>query len=156
MNPPERQQPLIFVVDDDPAALGELTALLSAVGFACHGYSTSKSAVAAAESLQPDLILSDVALPETGGVEMCQRIQQNPALAGVPAMFLSAGQVPDIIHRSNGVHGAYFLRKPPDPEVLIELIGRALQQAGAAPCQRCSAAAQEKGAAVPSPLLSAR
>jgi CheY-like chemotaxis protein len=133
MNPPERLQPLILVVDDDPAALGELTALLSASGFAFQGCSTGASAVAAAESLQPDLILSDVALPETSGVEMCRRIQQNPALAGVPAMFLSAGQIPDIIHRSNGVHGAYFLRKPPDPGVLIELIGRALQQAGAPP-----------------------
>jgi CheY-like chemotaxis protein len=156
MNAPERLQPLILVVDDDPAVLAEVTALLSAAGFACQGHRTSKSAVAAAESLQPDLILSDVALPETSGVEMCRRIQQNPALAGVPVMFLSAGQIPDIIHRSNGVHGAYFLRKPPDAGVLIELIGRALQQAGAAPRQRWPAAAQEKGAAAPSPLLSTR
>ena len=131
MNAPERLQPLILVVDDDPADLGEVTAVLSASGFACEGYCTSESAVAAAESLQPHLILADVSLPEASGVEMCRRIHQNPTLAAVPAMFLSAAQVPDIIHRSDGVRGSYFLRKPPDPGVLVELIGRALKQARA-------------------------
>jgi CheY-like chemotaxis protein len=129
MKSPERPQPLILVADDDPATLGALTTLLSASGFACQGYNNSDSAASAAESLQPDLILSDVSLPHVGGVEMCRRIHQNPLLSAVPAMFLSSGQVPDIIHRSDGVHGSYFLRKPADPGVLVELIGRALHQA---------------------------
>jgi CheY-like chemotaxis protein len=128
MNLPQRPQPLILVVDYDQVVLDELTAMLTASGFACQCCTTSESAVAAAELLRPDLILSDVALPEAGGVEMTHRIHENPALADVPVMFLSAGQIPDIIRRSDGGHGAYFLRKPPDPGVLVELVDRALKR----------------------------
>jgi two-component system phosphate regulon response regulator PhoB len=128
MTSSQRPQPLILVVDDDQVVLSEVTAALTASGFACRCCSTSDAAVAEAESLLPDLILSDAVLSGTSGLEMCRRIQQNPELAEVPVMFLSASQIPDIIHRSNGVHGTYFLRKPPDPGVLVELIDRALRR----------------------------
>jgi hypothetical protein len=41
-------------------------------------------------------------------------------------MFLSRTQVPDIIRRSQEAGGAYFLRKPFDPQVLLELVDKAL------------------------------
>jgi CheY-like chemotaxis protein len=135
MNSSQRPQPLILVVDDDQVLLSEVTAALTASGFACRCCTTCDSAVAEAESLLPDLILSDAVLHGTSGLEMCRRIQQNPDLADVPVMFLSASQIPDIIRRSDGVHGTYLLRKPPDPGVLVELINRALKQVR--PAVRC-------------------
>jgi len=44
----------------------------------------------------------------------------------VPVMFLSGAQIPDIIRRSHAAGGTYYLRKPFDPEVLLELIQKAL------------------------------
>jgi DNA-binding NarL/FixJ family response regulator len=44
----------------------------------------------------------------------------------VPMMFVSATQLPDIVRRSHDAGGAYYLRKPLDPEVLVELVGKAL------------------------------
>jgi DNA-binding NarL/FixJ family response regulator len=44
----------------------------------------------------------------------------------VPVMFISASQLPDIVRRSHEAGGAYYLRKPLDPEVLVELIDKAL------------------------------
>jgi DNA-binding NarL/FixJ family response regulator len=41
-------------------------------------------------------------------------------------MFVSSQQLPDIVRRSYEAGAAYYLRKPFDPEVLIELVSKAL------------------------------
>ena len=60
------------------------------------------------------------------GIQLCERIKRDEGLADVPAMFLSRTQVPDIIRRSREAGGTYFLRKPFDPQVLLELVDKAL------------------------------
>ena len=62
------------------------------------------------------------------GLDMCQRIRQSQALAEVPVMFLSAAQIPDIIRRTDALGGTYYLRRPFDPGVLVELIDKALRR----------------------------
>jgi CheY-like chemotaxis protein len=126
MNSLDRTQALVLVVDDEQMVLDEVRTVLTSTGFVCECCTTAESAIAVAETALPDLILSDVNLHGASGVEMCQRIRQNRVLADVPVMFLSAAQVPDIIRRSDGFHGTYYLRKPFAAEVLVELIDRAL------------------------------
>ena len=128
MSSTERPQPLILLVDDEQVVLDDLEAVLNAAGFACRCCSTVEAGIVAAETILPDLILSDIVLHGESGAEMCQRIQQNPLLADVPVMFLSCAQIPDIIRRSDHHRGVYYLRKPLDPAVLLELIDKALNQ----------------------------
>jgi hypothetical protein len=47
----------------------------------------------------------------------------------VPVMFFSGTQIPDIIRRSDSAGASYYLRKPCEAEVLLELIGKALEAA---------------------------
>lgn len=126
MNHSERTQSLILVVDDEQTVLDEVTTVLSAAGFACQCHTTIEAAMVAAETILPDLVLADVAIQGDSGVEMCQRLRRNPMLADVPFMFLSPSQIPDIIRRSDGNRGTYYLRKPFDPGVLVELLDKAL------------------------------
>jgi CheY-like chemotaxis protein len=126
MNLLERTQPLVLVVDDEQTVLDEVAAALQGTDYAFHCCTTAEAAIMAAEMALPDLILADVNLHGASGIEMCQRLRQNPLLAEVPVMFLSAAQTPDIIRRSDGHHGTYYLRKPFAAEVLVELMDRAL------------------------------
>jgi len=126
MKPTGQQQTQILVVDDEPTILEEVATALSEVGFLCHCCTTAEAAVAMAETSPPDLIISDINLHGHSGLEMCERIKENPALADVPVMFLSGAQIPDIIRRSHAVGGTYYLRKPFDPSVLVELVDKAL------------------------------
>ena len=41
-------------------------------------------------------------------------------------MFVSRSQLPDIVRRSHEAGAAYYLRKPIDPQVLTDLVGKAL------------------------------
>jgi CheY-like chemotaxis protein len=125
MNPQE-QQALILVIDDEPDVLGEVASALGGAGYACHCCGTAQAAIQFARSTTPDLILCDINLEGHSGLELCQEIKQDDALHDVPVMFLSGAQIPDIIRRSHAVGGTYYLRKPFDPEVLVELVDKAL------------------------------
>ena len=47
----------------------------------------------------------------------------------VPMMFLSPAQAPDIIRRHDGYGGTYYLRKPCEPRVLLQLLEQVLDLA---------------------------
>lgn len=120
------QQPLVLVVDDETEVLGEVAAVLGKANYRCHCCGSPKAAIEFVGSNQPDLIISDINLEGHSGLEMCERIKENEAMKDVPIMFLSGAQIPDIIRRSHAVGGTYYLRKPFDPEVLVELVDKAL------------------------------
>ena len=126
MNTLGAQQTLILVVDDETELLDEVAGILTGAGYACRCCTTPEEAITTAAAVVPDLIISDINLCGQSGLEMCQRIKQHASLADVPLMFLSAAQIPDIIRRSHAAGGTYYLRKPFDPEVLLELVQKAL------------------------------
>jgi CheY-like chemotaxis protein len=119
-------QPLILVVDDEPEILGQVATVLTAAGFACHCCTTFEVALDKAAVALPDLIVSDINLQGRSGLELCEQIRQMDGVRDIPVMFLSGAQIPDIIRRSHAAGGTYYLRKPFDPEVLVELIHKAL------------------------------
>ncbi len=65
-------------------------------------------------------------MQDLSGLELCEQIKRTEALAQVPVMFLSAGQIPDIIRRRDGGQASYYLRKPFAREVLAELIEQSI------------------------------
>jgi CheY-like chemotaxis protein len=123
------QRSLILVVDDQAEVLDEVATALAGADLACRCCTTAEEAIAAAESSPPDLIISDIHLHGQSELDMCERIRENPVLQGVPVMFFCGAQIPDIIRRSDPLGGTYYLRKPFDPDVLVELIETALGRA---------------------------
>ncbi len=120
------QAPHVLLVDDEVEVLHETAAVLVAAGYRCHPCSTPEAAVELAHETAPDLILTDMSLGSCNGVQLCEEIRQQAGLHDVPVMFLSASQIPDIIRRHNSVGSAYYLRKPIDAAVLVELIEHVL------------------------------
>lgn len=120
------KQPLVLVVDDEAEVLGEVATVLAGAGYVCQCCNNADDAIRFAEANTPDLILSDINLNGYSGLQMCEELKKQSHLREVPVMFLSGAQIPDIIRRSHAVGGAYYLRKPFDPEVLLELVDKAL------------------------------
>jgi len=122
----KQKEPLILVIDDEADVLGEVASVLAGAGYVCHCCTNAENALRFAETNTPDLILSDINLAGHSGLEMCEQIKRKNNLKDVPVMFLSGVQIPDVIRRSHTAGGAYYLRKPFDPEVLLELVDKAL------------------------------
>jgi len=119
-------QALVLVIDDEPEVLREVAAVMEGAGYTCRCCTTEEGAVSLARSTPPDLIISDINLNGHSGLSLCERIKEDPGLQSVPVMVLSGAQIPDIIRRSHAAGGTYYLRKPFDPEVLLELADKAL------------------------------
>jgi CheY-like chemotaxis protein len=126
MSSPAAEPAVILVIDDDPATVTGIVALLSMAGYECHEARNRAAALSAARSLALDLIICDANLAGESGLELCRQVRQQPGMDDVPVMFMSSAQIPDIVRRSHEAGAAYYLRKPFDPEVLLELVGKAL------------------------------
>lgn len=116
----------LLLIDDEPEVLASLTGVLAGAGYTCHTASCPEDASRLARSLVPDLIISDINLGGHSGLTLCEELKRAACLDSVPLMFLSGAQIPDIIRRSHAAGGTYYLRKPFDPNVLLELVEKAL------------------------------
>jgi CheY-like chemotaxis protein len=93
-----------------------------------------ETAIEKARQSDPDLLICDLNLLGRSGMELWDSIRQERQGEPLPAMFLSATQAPDVIRRSEGAVGTYYLRKPFDPDVLLALVEQALAPQRSARC----------------------
>jgi CheY-like chemotaxis protein len=128
MNPimPGQDKANILVIDDDPDIIAGLAKALSAAGYVAHCCRDPEGAIECIRRVPPDLVISDINLNGANGLQLCERLKKEEGLADVPFMFLSGAQIPDIIRRSHEVGATYYLRKPFDHHVLLELVDKAL------------------------------
>ncbi|MGA1601501.1 MAG: EAL domain-containing response regulator [Prochlorothrix sp.] len=112
----------ILIVDDTPANLRLLAALLSSRGYRVRKAISGKMAQLALETLIPDLILLDVRMPEMDGYSLCRLLKSNPETAGIPVIFLSAlGEALDKVQAFEA-GGVDYITKPFEAEeVLIRI-----------------------------------
>jgi DNA-binding response OmpR family regulator len=118
--------PAILIVDHDPLLLTGMAAVLDKQGFECHIARDPEAAIKAARSLDLDLIICDVTLEKYSGLALCRELREEHGQLEVPVLFTSSQQLPDVIHRTFDATGAYYLRKPFEPGVLLELVNQAL------------------------------
>lgn len=116
----------ILVIDDEPSAINDVAQALQATDYACQWASSAEMALEYVRQAPPDLIVSDIDLGKTSGLELYQQLRDCPGVGETPVIFISGAQIPDIVRRAHTAGGVYFLRKPFDPEVLIELVDKAL------------------------------
>jgi signal transduction histidine kinase len=118
----------ILVIDDEPALRVGLAALIKRQGYevitACDGYDGLKKA----KDALPALILSDVMMPPPNGFEVRRLMSQDPQLASIPFIFLTART--DSVDRVNGIRGGAddYITKPYVPDELLARIEAVLRR----------------------------
>ena len=80
----------ILVVDDTPANIQTLAAILKQQGYLISVATNGKQALDVLARVQPDLILLDVMMPEMDGFETCRRIKASESWRHIPVIFLTA------------------------------------------------------------------
>jgi len=79
----------LLIVDDDSDVLDMLRELLSHGGYEVLSAVNGREALQKATEFNPDVILSDVMMPEMNGFELCRRLRAHPLLAEVPIILLT-------------------------------------------------------------------
>lgn len=80
----------ILLIEDDSDLFSLLKYNLDKEGFALTGLQTGKGALDLCRRVKPDLILLDIMLPDSDGLDICKSIRNDPELASVPVIFLTA------------------------------------------------------------------
>jgi DNA-binding response OmpR family regulator len=80
----------IVLIEDDADLLALLKYNLEKEGFTLIGSQTGRGAVDLCRRERPDLILLDVMLPDSDGLDICKGIRVHPELAHIPVIFLTA------------------------------------------------------------------
>lgn len=84
------KQPLILAVDDDEDNLLLLTEVLKPLSCLIMTATDGEAALLLAQNCQPALILLDVMLPDFNGMEVVQRLKQNPQTSKIPVIAVTA------------------------------------------------------------------
>ena len=117
----------ILIVDDDRLVLSGLAAGLEMFGYIVAKASSGEEALAMLDSVKPDLVVMDACLPGISGIETAKQIQQR---FGIPVIFLSAYDDPQIVRDAVALGGLSYLVKPITVKQLVPAIESALARAG--------------------------
>ncbi|MBA3502198.1 MAG: response regulator, partial [Deltaproteobacteria bacterium] len=79
----------ILLVDDDGMQRKLVKTRLERAGFVVDAVADARDALAVARESRPDLIVSDVVMPEMDGFELCRRVKNDAALAAIPVVLMS-------------------------------------------------------------------
>ncbi len=107
-----KRQTEILVVDDAPANLQLLAAMLKERGFKPRPVPSGSLALQAARSSPPDLVLLDINMPDMNGYEVCEQFKADATLADIPILFVSAMHETIDKVRAFGVGGVDYVTKP--------------------------------------------
>jgi DNA-binding response OmpR family regulator len=80
----------IALIEDDADLYALVKYNLEKEGFAVIGAQTGRGVIELCRRERPDLILLDVMLPDSDGLELCKAIRQHPELSHLPIIFLTA------------------------------------------------------------------
>src|SRR5436309_575516 len=80
----------ILLIEDDSDLFSLLKYNITKEGFSLTGSHTGKGALELCRQARPDLILLDIMLPDSDGLEICKAIRTDPDLAATPVIFLTA------------------------------------------------------------------
>ena len=80
----------ILIADDEPNIVISLEYLLQRAGYRVVVARDGQEALDAIAAAEPDLVLLDVMLPRVSGFEVCQTVRENPALAPMRIVMLTA------------------------------------------------------------------
>ncbi len=114
----------VLTVDDDPDARELLTVLLAEYGAEVLTVASAAEVLANLESFQPDVLVSDIGMPEVDGYTLIQQIRTlTPEKGGqIPAIALTAfARVEDSQRAINSGYQRH-VTKPLDPEELVQAV----------------------------------
>ena len=118
----EPRSRLILIVEDDPPIAEILaTAIGDERGYTALRVGSADEALAALGSLAPDLMLVDIRLPGTSGLELYDRVKSDPRYRSLPIIIETAGHHADEL-RERGI--ATYVKKPFDIDQVVRFVKR--------------------------------
>lgn len=114
----EAEQPIILIVEDESDMLQYVYDIISP-SFSVVTATNGKEGLQKALEIIPDLVVSDVMMPEMDGIELCKQLKSDKSTSHIPIILLTA--LSDMAHHVQGIReGAdVYLPKPFNSQLLL-------------------------------------
>jgi CheY-like chemotaxis protein len=117
----------ILVADDESHILNVVSLKLRNAGFRVVTARDGQEAFEMAQAEKPDLLITDYHMPQLSGIELCQKLKQDPATSSIPAIMLTARgyQLEPGDTEQSGI--LRMLSKPFSPRQLLSTVNEVLE-----------------------------
>jgi two-component system cell cycle response regulator DivK len=102
----------ILIVEDNELNLKLFCDLLRAHGFDVEPVGDGREAIERAQAFRPDLVIMDIQMPHISGLEVIERMKDEPRLARVPVLAVTAYAAKGDEERIRGAGAAGYVSKP--------------------------------------------
>jgi CheY-like chemotaxis protein len=112
----------ILIIDDHPDVRRVLTITLRHLGYETCEASDASAGIRMSLLENPDLIVMDLSLPDSSGLETAKRIKENSRTSHIPIVACSGWKSDEILAQAAEAGIVEFLAKPISPELLAAVI----------------------------------
>jgi CheY-like chemotaxis protein len=123
MTAPEKT---VLIIEDEADAAELFAEMMRVSGFRVQKTSSSAPALRMMTTERPDVVLLDIMMPEVSGLDILRQMRNDPALANIPVIVVSAKSLPADIKNGMEAGASTYLTKPVGFIELKEAVERAL------------------------------
>ena len=117
----------VLVVDDDPIIRKVTASVLSRLGYQISTATNGMEGLAAVQTEKPDIVITDVMMPELDGYELTRRLRRDPQFARIPILVLtSRSELEEKLHAFEAGADDY-MSKPFEPAELAARLSKLLR-----------------------------
>jgi signal transduction histidine kinase len=116
----------ILIVEDSPTQAERLRRLIESARYRARVAGNGRLALAAIRAHPPQLVLSDIVMPEMDGYSLCSAIKADPALRDIPVILVTSLMDPKDLIRGIESGADNFIRKPYAEDYLLNRVGHML------------------------------
>lgn len=125
---PQSANPTIFVLEDDPDIAGLLKHHLQIAGFGVSWFPMSTGLLDEMHARRPALVILDIMVPGSSGLDVAKAIRNNSALAGIPIMFVTARTAEADRLRGFEIGADDYVTKPFSPKEVVARVKAVLRR----------------------------
>jgi len=118
---PAKRTPTVYFIDDSATMREVIKIAFRRESINVITCADAASALAQFEQNRPDVVITDVIMPDQDGYSVCTQIKQNPQFSEVPVVLMSGVVNKSVADKAVSVKADELIRKPFQPQ---ELIGR--------------------------------
>ena len=130
---PAKRVPTVYFIDDSATMREVIKIAFRRENIQVITCADAASALAQFEQTRPDVVITDVIMPDQDGYSVCSQIKENPDLGGTPVLLMSGVVNKSVADKAVSVKADELIRKPFQPQELINRVKVLLEPKPAAP-----------------------
>lgn len=131
----EKRVPTVYFIDDSATMREVIKIAFRRENIQVITCADAASALAQFEQTRPDVVITDVIMPDQDGYSVCSQIKENPDLSATPVLLMSGVVNKSVADKAVSVKADELIRKPFQPQELINRVKALLEPKSAAPAR---------------------